>query len=132
MIKFLKDAETRELEKHKKAEEEARRKIAEIEKKKQQRMSKVDLIDKKYQKDLLNYQYRCDSFLVQMPAFDRLCWFIATIGQHRKKYSNPEWKNTVKAADLESVEQMINDLAGMGEKPPVKKTLSDDELLSED
>jgi hypothetical protein len=65
-------------------------------------------------------------------SFDHLCWFIAAAGEYRKKYTtNEEWLSVVKGAGLVEIMEHINSIGTPVEKPPPKKTLSDDELLED-
>lgn len=120
MRKWLKNKESVRLEaaERERAKQEAI--IAEIEEKSRKRQAIINARDQKYNIELSHYQYRCETFLANMPAFDRLVWFIGQYGIHRRKYQPVEWSAIVRDAGLDSVMKMVNDVGGMGEIPPKK------------
>lgn len=117
---LLKISEKIQKERALKELEKQRQVIAEIDAKEKCRQAKVDAVEQKYQVELTRYKYRCETFIAQMPAFDRLCWFIAERGQHRKKFSDTEWSQIIADAGLTELVAFINQTGGNGINPPVK------------
>lgn len=130
MIKLLKDAETRELEKAKKEAEAQHKKIAAIEQKQRERQVKIDRVNEKYHRDIQVYENRMHQFLINKSGSTRFIWFIASYGIHRQKYTDVEWDGLVRSASLEPLMKWIDDLC-----PPLpcpkRVELSEEELLKD-
>jgi hypothetical protein len=129
MIKLLKDAETRELEKHKKAEEEARRKIADIEAKRKQRENRITVNDSQYNKAVSEFNFRADVFASSQPAHVRFVKMLETTNWKALAYA--DYKQVFANFRFAKLMQFIDEHAEEPEKMPVKKTLSEIDLLED-
>jgi hypothetical protein len=121
--RLLKSSEERELSRLKKEANERQQKIQEIEQKERERQGKINQAEGRYQAHLSDYMYRCENYLAHKDAFDRLVWFMAQYGRHRKKYSDVEWDLLIKASGLDSIRVFINRAGSPAERPPVKQTI---------
>jgi hypothetical protein len=131
MLKLWKDAEIRELEKQKKIEAEAKRKIASFEAIEQRRKEKIAVNERKYNQEKASYDWRCMEFVHDQPAFIRFCFLIHQGLQAEKNgsitflgYIN----SNLKSYNLIEFRDWINSLCPPGATPPVKKELSEKDL----
>jgi len=121
-MKFLKDAETRELEKARKRKAAEDKIISELEQKGVKRKEVVDAAESKYNSDMQLYQSHCQRFGVSDPAFIRLALLIHE--RNVRQFAQPgEWRSLIESYNLTKFAAWLNELCPP-EKPPQKREVA--------
>jgi hypothetical protein len=126
MVKLLRDAETRELEKAKKEAEKAAQKIKEFEAVETRRKAKIDQAEREYQKALADYQFRCEQYAAGSEPFRRLIFLIRECTKAPNFWDY--FSTNFRYYNLKEFAEFVNKTCPEGMKEPQRKILTEKDL----
>ena len=130
-MKLLSNHEAKEKAK---AEAEYQRQLLileDIKKKEQIRQSKINANEREHMLRMGEYTNDCQIRLRGKDCFTRLCVFIDTVGPNRRGLNDVEWSNLIRSWGLTEVMDMINKVGSPPLKAPIKKEISEIDLLED-